>query len=96
MNQKIAVAVFAMLGLSSAAPSYAQWYVGASAGKSIVKFDDVAQSVDTNCAGMLMQMPQLPNSTAIFAHHGLTGFAGKSLFKLRHIYHQAIDAIFAR
>ena len=47
MNKKItrtAVAAMAVIGFGSAAPAYAQWYVGASVGKSDIKFDNAAQS----------------------------------------------------
>ena len=47
MNKKItqtAVAALAVIGLSAAAPSYAQWYVGGSIGKSDIKFNNAAQS----------------------------------------------------
>ena len=47
MNKKITrtvVAAMAVAGLAAAAPSYAQWYVGASVGKSDIKFDNAAQS----------------------------------------------------
>ena len=47
MNKKInrtVVAALAVVGLSAAAPSYAQWYVGASVGKSDIKFNNAAQS----------------------------------------------------
>lgn len=47
MNKKITqtvVAALALVGLGAAAPSYAQWYVGASFGKSDIKFDNAAQS----------------------------------------------------
>ena len=47
MNKKItqtALAAFAVIGLSAAAPSYAQWYVGGSIGKSDIKFNNAAQS----------------------------------------------------
>ena len=47
MNKKItqtAVAALAVVGLSAAVPSYAQWYVGGSIGKSDIKFNNAAQS----------------------------------------------------
>ena len=47
MNKRItpiAVAALAVIGLSAAAPSYAQWYVGGSIGKSDIKFNNAAQS----------------------------------------------------
>lgn len=47
MNKKItqtAVAAIAVIGFSAAVPSYAQWYAGASVGKSDIKFDNAAQS----------------------------------------------------
>lgn len=47
MNKKItqtAVAAIALSGLVVAAPSYAQWYVGASVGKSDITFNNAAQS----------------------------------------------------
>ena len=47
MNKKITrtvVAAMAVAGLGAAAPSYAQWYVGGSIGKSDIKFDNAAQS----------------------------------------------------
>ena len=47
MNKKItksAVAALAVIGLSAAAPSFAQWYVGGSIGKSDIKFNNAAQS----------------------------------------------------
>ena len=47
MNKKItqtAVAAIALSGLVGAAPSYAQWYVGASVGKSDITFNNAAQS----------------------------------------------------
>lgn len=47
MNKKITrtiVATMAVVGLGAAAPSYAQWYLGASIGKSDIKFDNAAQS----------------------------------------------------
>ncbi len=47
MNKKITrtvVAAMAVVGLGAATPSYAQWYVGGSVGKSDIKFDNAAQS----------------------------------------------------
>ncbi len=47
MNKKITrtlVAAMAVVGLGAAAPSYAQWYIGASIGKSDIKFNNAAQS----------------------------------------------------
>ena len=47
MNKRItpiAVAALAVIGLGAAAPSYAQWYVGGSIGKSDIKFNNAAQS----------------------------------------------------
>lgn len=47
MNKKITrtvVAAMTVVGLGAAAPSYAQWYVGASVGKSDIKFNNAAQS----------------------------------------------------
>lgn len=47
MHKKItqtAVAALAVIGLGAAAPSYAQWYVGGSIGKSDIKFNNAAQS----------------------------------------------------
>ena len=42
MKKKIVIATFAALGLGAAAPSYAQWYVGASVGRSDITFDNAA------------------------------------------------------
>lgn len=42
MKKKIVIATFAVLGLGVAAPSYAQWYVGASVGRSHITFDNAA------------------------------------------------------
>ena len=41
---QIAVAAIAVIGLGAAAPSYANWYIGGSVGKSDIKFDNAAQS----------------------------------------------------
>ena len=76
MNKKIAVAVFAVLGLSSAAPSYAQWYVGASAGKSDIKFDDAAQSDQFLDLGF-----DNPRTTSSNRDTGFRAFGGYQLHK---------------
>ncbi len=48
MNKNIVrsavVSTLAVAGLGIAAPSYAQWYVGGSVGKSDIQFDNAAQS----------------------------------------------------
>jgi OmpA-OmpF porin, OOP family len=47
MNKRITrtvMAAMAVVGFGASAPSYAQWYVGASIGKSDIKFDNAAQS----------------------------------------------------
>lgn len=42
MNKKILFAIFAATNLAAIAPSYAQWYVGASAGQADIKSDSAA------------------------------------------------------
>lgn len=79
MNKKIsqtAVAAIAVMCLSAAAPSYAQWYVGASIGKSDIKFDNAAQSDQFLDLGFTN-----PSTTSSTKDTGYRAFGGYQLHK---------------
>lgn len=79
MNKKItrtAVAAIVVVGLNAAAPSYAQWYVGASIGKSDIKFDNAAQSDQFLDLGFTN-----PSTTSNTKDTGYRAFGGYQLHK---------------
>ena len=79
MNKTITrtvVAAMAIVGLSAAAPSYAQWYVGASIGKSDIKFDNAAQSDQFLDLGF-----SSPITTSTTKDTGYRAFGGYQLHK---------------
>src|ERR1700691_4351674 len=52
-----------------------------------------------SCRGVVAGFGQCglfsPNATPVFFRHGLTRLAGECLLELRHVHHQAVDAILA-
>lgn len=70
------VAAMAVAGLAAAAPSYAQWYVGASIGKSDIKFDNAAQSDQFLDLGFTN-----PSTTSSTKDTGYRAFGGYQLHK---------------